>query len=887
MRAGRLQLSLRVLLVAATAGVLFPLARVVPGTASVVPWGTVLVPGTLWAGSYGTAGDVSVYSNGNGNQDQATTYGLAYECVELAQRWMSLRYGEQHVWPIAFAYQMFDAAPSLTVPLSQIPNGASSPPQMGDLVIFDRSSASSTGHVAVVANTGPGYVTVVEQNWDNSNPVGRVQLPLSGNYMPPRSGLPVRGWLRGPSSYNPPPLLSHIILDSSTGAPPAGLTPGDPATRPTMLKRPLSARTPITPPDPPSSPTSSTTSTSSPPAPPTTPPGPPPAEVLGFIQPGEVASGAWSSDLHLDRLTTVVYSGLNLGPDGSLNTGDAGYSVWRSGQMTSLINAAHTAGVRVLLSAKAYNDGLIHSLTDSGPVRQGLAQVLEQEVAARGADGADIDFEGVDATTAAGLVALTGDLQFALRSSIPWQSMLVIESYATAAIGGTMFDVAGLHPYVDAFDVMAYDASTEASRNALPVAPLRGDPGAVTEAVTAYLAKVPAGQLILGVPYYGYKWSTNGNGARALVRCCANVDTYNNVLDDLACAPNPSINFDATAQEPWAWWDSPASSDPCGGNYNSFRELYFENARSLGCKYDVVNARGLAGIGIWALGYDSGHQELWDEISQKLGTPRGAAGNCDAPPPAAATSGYWMVAADGGIFAFGTAHFYGSMGGQRLNSAMLTMTPTATQHGYWLVAADGGIFSFGDAQFHGSTGNLHLNQPVVSMAPTPAGGGYWLVASDGGIFSFGDAHFYGSMGGSPLNQPIVGMLPTPSGHGYWMVASDGGIFAFGDAPFYGSTGNLHLNSPIVAMAATRSGHGYWMVAADGGIFSFGDAHFYGSMGGHALVRPVVGMTATSSGAGYWMVASDGGIFAFGDALFHGSMGGQQLNSPIVGIAAAG
>jgi hypothetical protein len=78
------------------------------------------------------------------------------------------------------------------------------------------------------------------------------------------------------------------------------------------------------------------------------------------------------------------------------------------------------------------------------------------------------------------------------------------------------------------------------------------------------------------------------------------------------------------------------------------------------------------------------------------------------------------------------------------------MAATPGGHGYWLVAADGGIFSFGDAAFYGSTGSIALNQPVVGMAATPGGHGYWLVAGDGGIFSFGDAAFYGSRGGQPL-----------------------------------------------------------------------------------------------------------------------------------------
>jgi lysophospholipase L1-like esterase len=215
-------------------------------------------------------------------------------------------------------------------------------------------------------------------------------------------------------------------------------------------------------------------------------------------------------------------------------------------------------------------------------------------------------------------------------------------------------------------------------------------------------------------------------------------------------------------------------------------------------------------------------------------------------------------------------------------SPAITSTPTPTS-GYWEVAADGGVFTFGDAIFYGSEGGTHLNSPVVAMAATSDNLGYWLVASDGGIFSFGDATFFGSLGATHHHAPIVGMVATPDGKGYWLVAADGGIFAFGDATFYGSEGATHLNSPVVAMAATLDGHGYWLVAADGGMFAFGDATFYGSLGATHLNKPVVGMKATPDGGGYWLVASDGGIFAFGDAAFEGSEGGTHLNSPVVAI----
>jgi hypothetical protein len=160
---------------------------------------------------------------------------------------------------------------------------------------------------------------------------------------------------------------------------------------------------------------------------------------------------------------------------------------------------------------------------------------------------------------------------------------------------------------------------------------------------------------------------------------------------------------------------------------------------------------------------------------------------------------------------------------------------------YWLVAADGGVFSFAGAPFWGSMGGHSLNSPMVAMAATPDAGGYWLVGADGGVFTFGDANFYGSMGGQRLNSPVVGIVPTHDGLGYWLVAADGGVFSFGDAPFYGSMAGHPLGAPIVGMALDLTGGGYWLAGADGGIFTFGDAPFHGSASGMAT-SPVIAIT---------------------------------------------
>jgi uncharacterized protein YkwD len=219
--------------------------------------------------------------------------------------------------------------------------------------------------------------------------------------------------------------------------------------------------------------------------------------------------------------------------------------------------------------------------------------------------------------------------------------------------------------------------------------------------------------------------------------------------------------------------------------------------------------------------------------------------------------GYWLVAADGGVFSFGDARFYGSTGGRRINQPIVGMAATRSGRGYWLVAADGGIFSFGDARFRGSTGNRVLNRPIVDMRATPSGRGYWLVASDGGIFTFGDARFFGSTGGRPLNQAIVGMAATPTGRGYWLVAADGGIFTFGNARFRGAAANRMHSSPIVGLAPTPSGRGYWIASANGGTAAFGDARPFGTQ--MAAAQSDVVAIAASPRYGYWVATGDGTV----------------------------
>ena len=163
-----------------------------------------------------------------------------------------------------------------------------------------------------------------------------------------------------------------------------------------------------------------------------------------------------------------------------------------------------------------------------------------------------------------------------------------------------------------------------------------------------------------------------------------------------------------------------------------------------------VLALGLSGLGSVEHFGDAGF--FGDEL-----TPTASSGHVGTPVAMAATpsgNGYWIVDSDGGVFAFGDAGFYGSMGGVRLNAPVVGVAATADGHGYWLAASDGGVFAVGDAPFGGSMAGVHLHGAIVDVAGNPTGGGYWLAGADGGVFALGGAPFDGSMAGLSLAQPI-------------------------------------------------------------------------------------------------------------------------------------
>ena len=117
-------------------------------------------------------------------------------------------------------------------------------------------------------------------------------------------------------------------------------------------------------------------------------------------------------------------------------------------------------------------------------------------------------------------------------------------------------------------------------------------------------------------------------------------------------------------------------------------------------------------------------------------------------------TGYRLDTADGSIYTFG-AQFYGSLSGQRLNQPIVSMNPTPDGKGYWLVAGDGGVFTFGDARFYGSLGGSTLfTANIVDDGVTPAQIAAWdkvNICEEGGRWNVDGPVYSGGLGFSHQN----------------------------------------------------------------------------------------------------------------------------------------
>ena len=304
----------------------------------------------------------------------------------------------------------------------------------------------------------------------------------------------------------------------------------------------------------------------------------------------------WQS-YNYDLLTTIAYFSAETNSTGDLTN----LHGWPA---TDLINKAHANGVEVVLTVTLFDKSDIETLLSHNSYRDRLIKNLLYEVNRAGADGVNIDFESFPESQKNNLVSFVKNLRKSLRDSIPNAQVTL----ATPAVDwSNAWDFNGLATESDGLFIMGYDYHWKGSTTTGPVAPLTGGSYNITNTVNTYLSVTNNNydKLILGNPYYGYEWPSNSGDKGAST---TNVGTAVVFSTAESKALSYGKLWDSDSQTPWYRYQNP-----------SWFQTWYDDSLSLSNKYDFVISKKLGGVGIWALGYDEGYDELWNALNEKMG----------------------------------------------------------------------------------------------------------------------------------------------------------------------------------------------------------------------------------------------------------------------------
>jgi spore germination protein YaaH len=300
-------------------------------------------------------------------------------------------------------------------------------------------------------------------------------------------------------------------------------------------------------------------------------------------------------------VTTIAFFAVPVRANGTLNRASAGYRAYVSRAARAVTNAAHAHGVRVVPTFQLFDYGQLTKMRQFLRSKAAQDRFIRQAISLmvhRRADGANVDFEPVPRSLAAPFAAFIGRFGRAMHARFP-RSQLVVATGALASIRL----IERLAPVVDRFFIMAYDYRWSGSRIPGAVAPLSGRGLTVAATVRRYLRHAPASKLILGVPLYGYSWpvarTSRGIRVRAEPSRWGGVRgvTYAAAMRFLKRHPRVRLHADGGRSVWFRYWDAPN---------RTMREVHFEDAGLARAKFNHAIEKGLAGVGLWALGSDRG-----------------------------------------------------------------------------------------------------------------------------------------------------------------------------------------------------------------------------------------------------------------------------------------
>lgn len=331
-------------------------------------------------------------------------------------------------------------------------------------------------------------------------------------------------------------------------------------------------------------------------------------DVFGYLPYWEIDSTV-DAYLRYDVLDTIALFGISFRTDGSFITPDPGYTAVTGSTAATIIGHAHAAGVRVAVTFESFDaDHNAQFLSDPRAESTFIANAISL-LRQLGADGLNIDMEGLSAA----YFSAYGTFVAAVRQAVHAYDPAGQVSVATNAnASGAKMAAAAVANGADRIFLEGYDYRSADSSPVGSIDPLVTASGTqnLTWSLDQYAASgVPPQKLILGLPLYGRQWptatSTVGSARQSASAYGGGGPVF--VKDLPTAAAGLSVGFDPLEQSVvLTGWDLADTT---------WTELYYDDAASFAPKAQLALRRGLAGVGLWALGFDRGQSGYWDVLA--------------------------------------------------------------------------------------------------------------------------------------------------------------------------------------------------------------------------------------------------------------------------------
>lgn len=332
---------------------------------------------------------------------------------------------------------------------------------------------------------------------------------------------------------------------------------------------------------------------------PATPVPDPQHETFGFVPYWEMDETI-ADHLATVDLTTLALFSVTHTRRGELDAEQNGARRIRGEPGTRMIREAHERGTRVELVYTAFGADKNRQFYDDPAAQARWIEVLVELVAELGLDGVNVDVEGLALDDVLDYGLFVGDLRTALLARDPDAQV----SVATQANDrGAAMALAAAANGADRIFLMGYDYHWEASNAGAtsPIDRLDGEERDLVWTLDRYASVgVPVDRTILGLPLYGLTWPVIGPGVGSPATGRGddwvprrNLRVFQDPSFEPQYEPIQSVEFYSVPTDP---------ADPDAG----WNAVYYDSPRSLAPKLALADARGLAGAGFWAIGYERG-----------------------------------------------------------------------------------------------------------------------------------------------------------------------------------------------------------------------------------------------------------------------------------------